>query len=335
MAGHEPLIPPQSTFNHLTVKALKALGGRAHRQAIRDKAIQVGDFSKAQLTVPQPFQNPEHRRAYPTKVGYRLAWALTDLKNRGVVRKEGDGIWSLATHRPSSAVSSGSISNGHVEERRSRLNKGPADPRVEAGEDENPVRHSSTDQATAASPASMPLPYPDWIYYPIREAPPQWAHDFVQAVAGTRTAIDSADVSDLTSDRVLAELRPGLQTLGFRVESGKQQHDRIRLPVLFGDHGAPRLTYEVDAVHEGLGVVVEVEAGRGARGNAVYRDLIRASLIVDARFFALGVMREYRHMSGGRQIKVGSYHDAKGLLDAIFASQRLRLPFDGILLFGY
>ena len=262
VSGLEPFIPPQSTFNQLTVKALKALGGRAHRQAIKDKAIQLADFSKAQLTVPQPFQNPQHRRAYPTKVGYRLAWALTDLKNRGVVRKEGDGIWSLATHRPTRAVSSGSISNRHVEERPSRLNTGEAGSKVTAGDDEPSVRHSSTDPATARSAPSMTLPYPDWIYYPIREAPPRWAHDFVQAVAGARTAIDSADVSDLTSDRVLAELRPGLETLGYRVESGKQQHDRIRLPVLFGDYGAPRLTYEVDAVHDGLGVVVEVEAGR-------------------------------------------------------------------------
>jgi hypothetical protein len=40
-----------------------------------------------------------------------------------------------------------------------------------------------------------------------------------------------------------------------------------------------------------LGILVEVEAGRGARGNAVYRDLVRSSLIVDQRFLVLGVMR--------------------------------------------
>jgi hypothetical protein len=34
--------------------------------------------------------------------------------------------------------------------------------------------------------------------------------------------------------------------------------------------------------------VLEVEAGRGARGNAVYRDLVRSSLIVDQRFLGLG-----------------------------------------------
>jgi hypothetical protein len=88
-------------------------------------------------------------------------------------------------------------------------------------------------------------------------------------------------------------------------------------------------------VDSGLGIVVEVEAGRGARGNAVYRDLVRSSLIVDQRFLVLGVMRSYRHQSSGRPIIVSSYRDAKEQLDALYASGRLRLPFEGVLLFGY
>jgi hypothetical protein len=56
---------------------------------------------------------------------------------------------------------------------------------------------------------------------------------------------------------------------------------------------------------------------------------------VDARFLALGVMQEYHHKSGGKNVIVRSYEDAKGQLDAIYASQRLQLPFEGILLFGY
>lgn len=106
--------------------------------------------------------------------------------------------------------------------------------------------------------------YPNWKYYPTRDQPPEWVHDFADVV---RT--------------------------------------------------------------------VEIEAGRGARGNAVYRDLVRASLIVDARFLVLGVMNEYRHQSAGKPIVVKSYRDARDQLDAVYASQRLRLPFEGVLLFGY
>jgi hypothetical protein len=78
-----------------------------------------------------------------------------------------------------------------------------------------------------------------------------------------------------------------------------------------------------------------VGAGRGARGNAVYRDLVRTSLIVNARFLALGVMAQYHHKSSGKPIVVRSYDEAKAQIDAIYASQRLQLPFEGILLFGY
>ena len=103
-----------------------------------------------------------------------------------------------------------------------------------------------------------------------------------------RSQIESKATSDLTSDRVLGHLRPGLVALGYEVEAGKKKADRIRRPVLFGDQGAARVSYEVDAVHDELGVLVEVEAGRGARGNAIYRDLVRSSLIVGARYLALG-----------------------------------------------
>jgi hypothetical protein len=119
------------------------------------------------------------------------------------------------------------------------------------------------------------------------------------------------------------------------VETGKKSGDKVRRPVLFGDQGRPRVTYEVDAIHDDLGVVVEVEAGRGARGNAVYRDLIRTSLIVGVRYLALGVMLEYRHMSGGKEMSVKSFREARDQLDAIYASGQLKLPFDGLLLFGY
>ena len=104
--------------------------------------------------------------------------------------------------------------------------------------------------------------------------------------------------------------RAPLVALGYEVEAGKSRAARIRRPVLFGPHGTERVAYEVDAVHDELGIVVEIEAGRGAQSNAVHRDLIRASLIVDARFFVLGVMGRYRFLSGGRAVETASYEDA-------------------------
>jgi hypothetical protein len=163
----------------------------------------------------------------------------------------------------------------------------------------------------------------------------------VIGVAGAFTAVsDQIDTRDpnhqgLTSDAVLAVLRPGLVALGFEIEAGKKKADKIRRPVLFGELGREDQAYEVDGFHPVEGIALEVEAGRGARGNAVYRDIIEASLLVDATYLVLAVMQEYRHQSGGRTVIVRSYHDSRNLLDAIYASNRLVLPLEGVLLVGY
>jgi hypothetical protein len=158
--------------------------------------------------------------------------------------------------------------------------------------------------------------YPEWIYYPPHVRPPEWVPPFLAAVAAAQSSIDSHSVESLTSDLVLAQLRPGLQALGYEVEAGKQRDQKIRRPVLFGEQGHERVAYEVDAVHDELGVVVEVEAGRGARGNAVYRDLVRTSLIVGARFLALGVISEYRRTSRALTLKI-SARPLVGLTNAV------------------
>jgi hypothetical protein len=174
--------------------------------------------------------------------------------------------------------------------------------------------------------------YPSWIYYPTSTAPPAWVHDLIAVVAAVQADVASAQHTGLTSDSVLLKLRPGLELLGYTVEASKRRADKVRRPVLFGEGGGERVAYEVDAVHDEIGVLLEVEAGRGAMGNAVYRDLIRTSLIFGARFLALGVMLEYRYSKSGF---TQSYRDARDLLDAIYASGRLQFPFEGILLFGY
>lgn len=154
-------------------------------------------------------------------------------------------------------------------------------------------------------------------------------------VAQHSDQIDSHRVSGLTSDRVLAHIADDLVVLGYSVERGKGSTQKIRRPVLFGEDGVERVSYEIDAFHDGLGIAVEIEAGRGARGNAVYRDLVRTSLIVGATHLVLGVMNEYRHMSSERQVVVHSFEEARALLEAIYSSGRLGLPFQGLLLVGY
>ena len=178
--------------------------------------------------------------------------------------------------------------------------------------------------------------YPLWSFFPRNMRPPSWATSFVEVVRAAETKISTIErKTGLGSDAVLTELSPGLLTLGYKVESGKTQAAKIRRPVLFGENGNPEVNYEIDAFHDELGIAVEVEAGRGAAGNADYRDIVRTSLILDARNMALLQPVRYRTTSGQREQAIPAYENTRSQLHAIYASQRLMLPFEGVLLIGY
>jgi hypothetical protein len=152
-----------------------------------------------------------------------------------------------------------------------------------------------------------------------------------------RAHIDSAVVHEkrMESNDVLGVIAPGLAALGFAVELGKTRDRKLPRPVFFGDEGAFLRTYEIDAFEPGNGVALEVEAGRATMGNAVYRDLVQASLMVDARFLTLAVPVEYRYKSGNRTAREPSYAKTYSVVEAIYGSPRLTLPFEGLLLIGY
>lgn len=177
----------------------------------------------------------------------------------------------------------------------------------------------------------VPDVYPMWKFYPSAIEPPAWVSPVTAAFAAVRSQIDSRLNVGVRSDAALAVLRPELVRLGFEIEEGKTRARTIRRPVLFGEVGRPVVAYEVDGFHPQFEIVLEVEAGRGAANNADYRDLIRASLMVDARYLVLAMMLHYA--AGGPVIK--SYGRSRDRLDAIYASERLKLPLDGILLVGY
>lgn len=174
--------------------------------------------------------------------------------------------------------------------------------------------------------------YPSFIFFPRSSRPPKWVQDFVIAFASAQSKLDTKHGQAKESNEVLATIKSDLEKAGFRVES---RGGKISRPVLFGEGGDFELEYRVDAVHESERIVVEVEAGRGAKGNAVYRDLIHMSLIVDADFAVIAVPLEYWFHSGPKRIKEPAYEKSRKLLDAIYASGRLRFPFKGILLVGY
>jgi hypothetical protein len=137
----------------------------------------------------------------------------------------------------------------------------------------------------------------------------------------------------MESDDVLRAIADDLRALAFDVEQGKSKMGKLPRPVLFGDEGMYLRTYEIDAFQAEHGIALEVEAGRATMGNAIYRDLVQASLMVDARYLALAVPVEYRY--GTRPTREPSYAKTYSVVEAIYGSRRLALPFDGVLLIGY
>jgi hypothetical protein len=81
---------------------------------------------------------------------------------------------------------------------------------------------------------------PDWFWYPESTPAPDWARSFVQVIKANQAALDSGAALHLTSDAVLKIIRPGLEELGYLVESGKRKDEKIRRPVVLGDRGSER-----------------------------------------------------------------------------------------------
>jgi hypothetical protein len=163
------------------------------------------------------------------------------------------------------------------------------------------------------------MAYPTWSYFPRNVKPPAWTSSFVEVVKSAEGKDIDCRAQDRPGQRCRAQQsEPGLVALGYAVESGKTKQAKVHRPVLFGENGTPSVNYEIDAFHDELGIAVEVEAGRGAAGNADYRDIVRTSLILD-----------------GREHAIQAYERTRSHLDAIYASQRLKLPFEGVLLLGY
>jgi hypothetical protein len=178
--------------------------------------------------------------------------------------------------------------------------------------------------------------YPDWRYFPAFSPPPPWVEPLTEVFREHRSEIDSLIVHDepMTSDSVLSVIADDLEDgLGFQVERGKKKIGKLHRPVFFGDRGSYLRAYEIDAFQKERGIALEVEAGRATMGNAIYRDLVQASLMVDARFLALAVPLEYRY--GEKPTREPSYTKTYSVVEAIYGSRRLMLPFEGLLLIGY
>ncbi len=174
-----------------------------------------------------------------------------------------------------------------------------------------------------------------YICYPRTEPPPHFVSPVASVFATHECEIGTATLSKgLTSNEVLNVIRSGLVELGFQVEIGKHREEKIHRPVFFGENGAPVLKYEIDAYHEAWHCGLEVEAGRAWMGNAVYRDLVQALVMVEMETLVLAVPNAYRYLSGGRDSISRDYDNAVGLAETLYSHSRFRLPYR-LVVIGY
>jgi hypothetical protein len=101
---------------------------------------------------------------------------------------------------------------------------------------------------------------------------------------------------------------------------------------LFGENGAPEVNYEIDDFHDELGIAVEVEAGRGRQRRLPrYRRHV-TDLGTPATWLCCPAGTALQPVSASTPC---AYEKTRTQLSAIYASQCLRLPFEGVLLIGY
>jgi hypothetical protein len=171
--------------------------------------------------------------------------------------------------------------------------------------------------------------------FPRTEPPPQFVPSVVRAFATHERDITTAKLDKgLTSNEVLQALREDLVGLGFDVESGKTRDHKIERPVFYGENGIPALLYQIDAYQHVWRCGLEIEAGRDWMGNAVYRDLIQAMVMVQVDHLCLAVPNRYKYRSGGRDVFSTDYANTVAVADALFGHTRLRVPY-GLTVIGY
>ena len=166
-----------------------------------------------------------------------------------------------------------------------------------------------------------------WQHFP-KHSP---CSDFLKEVVGCFDAV-SSEIASLdnvgqVSNDVLAKVRGGLERLGFLVETSKTAEGKIKVPVLYGANGKVEKAFEADAYHPIQKTVVEVEAGRGVTNYQLLKDLFQACVMQDVDYAVIAIRQDYRGSDDFGKVVT--------FIETIYASNRLILPLEGLLIIGY
>lgn len=167
----------------------------------------------------------------------------------------------------------------------------------------------------------------NWIYYPLSDKPTNLAKQVVTVFEKHVVEIESTTHVGLTSNDVLKKVAKSLAKIGFSVETGKKVSEKIRVPVLFGEKGKPKKSFEADGYNSGEGFIVEIEAGRGFTNYHFLKDIFEACMMHDVNYLAIAIRNDYRGNN--------DYDKVVRFIDTLYASSRIKLPLRGLLVIGY
>jgi hypothetical protein len=166
----------------------------------------------------------------------------------------------------------------------------------------------------------------NWQLFPKSNAAPGHLLQVVDVFKRMEPVIGSRS-KQLSSDAVLAEVADGLEECGFRVERSKRSSDKIRVPVLFGRNGRLEKAFDADGYNKETRTVIEVEAGRGVLNNQFLKDLFQACMMHDVDNLVIAVRNTYQ--------KVEDFEVVTTFFETLYASGRLQLPLENVLIIGY
>jgi len=168
--------------------------------------------------------------------------------------------------------------------------------------------------------------------FPRTEPPPSYVSEIVDVFRKHEARIGTAPgKKGLRSNQVLRYLREALLALGFKVEGGATQ--KIER-VLGGEDGVAALRYEMDAYHPAWRCGLEVEAARARLGNAIYRDLVQAMMMVEVDHLCVAVSNFYTFTVSGKPKESKDYQHTVAVATAFFGHARVRIPY-GLTVIGY
>ena len=172
----------------------------------------------------------------------------------------------------------------------------------------------------------------EWIFFPKTDRIPSFLRETVAVFEKVSNQIDSTKNDHnnevrLHSDAVLKIVEPGLIELDYKVEKSKKSKDKVKMPVLYGNLGKAKLTFEADAYNEEFKTVIEVEAGRAVINYQFLKDIFQASMMVETDYLVLAVRNLYK----GRN----DFEVVSNFLETIYLTNKIKLDLKGILLVGY